>query len=112
MNTIGIFLDNQSKGRSVRRKVLEHYLGWFSMNKEAHAKVRAGIKKNGFATITNAGYNEYYIIPAGSTEIHDGGLHDVDENTSKSKLKTAFVKSQKNKFGSRILADKMLNLII
>ena len=112
VNTIGIFLDNQSRGKTVRRKILEHYLGWFSMNKEAHAKVRAGIKKNGFATITNAGYNEYYIVPAGSTEIHDGGLHDVDENTSKSKLKTAFVKSQKNKFGSRILADKMLNLII
>ena len=112
VNTIGIFLDNQSKGRSVRRKVLEHYLGWFSTNKEAHAKVRAGIKKNGFATITNAGYNEYYIVPAGSTEIQDGSLHGVDENTSKSKLKTAFVKSQKNKFGSRILADRMLTLII
>ena len=112
VNTIGIFLDNQSHGKTVRRKILEHYLGWFSMNKEAHAKVRAAARKDGFATITNAGYNEYYIVPAGSTEIHAGGLHDVDENTSKSKLKTAFVKSQKNKFGSRILADKMLNLII
>jgi hypothetical protein len=113
INTIGIFLDTQSHGKSVKRKLLETHLGWYSMNKEAHAKVRQGVKKDGFATIIDsAGYNEYYIVPAGTMGISDAGIHGVDENTTKSKLKTAFMKSQKNKFGSRILADRMLSLII
>ena len=113
INTIGIFLDSGSRGKSVGRKLLESHLGWYSMNREAHAKVRAGIKKDGFATIKDtSGYNEYYIVPCGSLGISDAGILGVDENTTKSKLKTAFMKSQKNKFGSRILADRMLSLII
>ena len=113
INTIGIFLDGESKGKSVRRKLLESHLGWYSMNKEAHMKVRKGLKKDGFATIKDtSGYNEYYIVPCGSMSINDAGIMDVDENTTKSKLKTAFMKSQKNKFGSRILADRMLTLIV
>jgi len=113
INTIGIFLDTSSHGKSVKRKLLEAHLGWYSMNKEAHMKVRQGVKKDGFATIIDsAGYNEYYIVPAGTMGIHDAGILGVDENTTKGKLKTAFMKSQKNKFGSRILADRMLTLIV
>ena len=113
INTIGIFLDSSSQGKTVKRKLLETHLGWYSMNKEAHTKVRAGVKKNGFATIIDsAGYNEYYIVPCGSMAISDAGILGVDENTTKSKLKTAFMNSQKNKFGSRILADRMLTLIV
>ena len=113
INTIGVFLDTSSHGKSVKRKLLETHLGWYSMNKEAHMKVRKGVKKDGFATIIDsAGYNEYYIVPAGTMGIHDAGILGVDENTSKGQLKTAFMKSQKNKFGSRILADRMLTLIV
>ena len=113
INTIGVFLDTSSHGKTVKRKLLETHLGWYSMNKEAHMKVRKGVKKDGFATIIDsAGYNEYYIVPAGTMGIHDAGILGVDENTTKGKLKTAFMKSQKNKFGSRILADRMLSLII
>ena len=113
INTIGIFLDSSSHGKSVKRKLLESHLGWYSMNKEAHMKVRQGVKKDGFATIKDtSGYNEYYIVPCGSMNISDAGIMGVDENTTKGKLKTAFMKSQKNKFGSRILADRMLSLII
>ena len=113
INTIGIFLDTSSHGKTVKRKLLETHLGWYSMNKEAHATVRKGVKKDGFATIKDtSGYNEYYIVPAGTMGIHDAGILGVDENTSKGQLKTAFMKSQKNKFGSRILADRMLTLIV
>ena len=112
-NTIGIFLYNESRGKSVKRKHIEKYLGWHNYNREAHAKVRAGVKKNGFATIKDlAGYNEYYIVPTGSTIIEDGRLGDVDADITKGKLKTLFAKAQKGKFGSRILADKMMNWLV
>ena len=113
INTIGIFLDNESRGKTVKRRHIEKYLGWFNFNREAHAKVRLGVKKNGFASIKDlAGYNEYYIVPTGSTVIEDGRIGDVDEDITKNKLKTLFVKAQKVKFGSRILADKMMNWLV
>ena len=113
VNTIGIFLDNESRGKSVNRRRLEKYLGWYNFNKDAHTKVRLGVKKDGFATIKDlAGYNEYYIIPTGSTIIEDGRIGDVDEDITKGKLKTLFAKAQKGKFGSRILADKMMNWLV
>jgi len=113
VNTIGIFLDNESRGKSVKRKHIEKYLGWFNYNKDAHIKVRQGVKKEGFATIKDlAGYNEYYIVPTGSTIIEDGRLGDIDADISKGKLKTLFAKAQKGKFGSRILADKMMNWLV
>ena len=113
VNTIGIFLDNESRGKSVKRKHIEKYLGWFNYNKDAHGVVRAGVKKNGFATIKDlAGYNEYYIVPTGSTIIEDGRIGDVDADITKGKLKTLFAKAQKGKFGSRILADRMMNWLV
>ena len=113
VNAIGVFLDNESRGKSVKRKHIEKYLGWFNYNREAHGKVRQGVKKNGFATIKElAGYNEYYIVPTGSTVIEDGRIGDVDADITKGKLKTLFAKAQKGKFGSRILADKMMSYLV
>ena len=113
VNTIGIFLDNESRGKTVKRKHLEKYLGWFNYNKEGHMQVRKGLKKDGFVTIKElAGYNEYYIVPTGSTIIEDGRLGDIDADITKGKLKTLFAKAQKGKFGSRILADRIMNLLI
>ena len=113
VNTIGIFLDNESRGKTVKRRHLEKYLGWYNFNKDAHIKVRKGVKKDGFASIKDlAGYNEYYIVPTGRTVIEDGRIGDVDEDITKGKLKTLFTKAQKVKFGSRILADKMMNWLV
>ena len=62
INNVGIYLDN---GRRVDRRTLEKYLGWYSYNIEIHKAARKQIKKDGFCTITNAGFNEYYIMPMG-----------------------------------------------
>ena len=113
VRTLGIFLDNDSAGKTIKRRSLEKWLGWYNYNKDLYAKVRKGAKKNGFATIPTkyCAYDEFYVVPSGTMQINDQGLTDVDENTSKGKLKTAFMKSQKGKFGSRILADRMMSLI-
>ena len=36
INTIGIFLDGHAK--TISRRTLERYLGWYSMNRELHTK--------------------------------------------------------------------------
>ena len=61
INTMGIYLDSSS--RSLGRHLLDKYLGWYSYNKEDHKKARQECRETGFATITTAGYDEYYLIP-------------------------------------------------
>ena len=113
INTIGIFLDGWSK--SVSRSTLEKYLGWFNFNKEAHQKIRKQARIDGFCTVTNAGWDEYYIMPLSKLTIsdetglphEDGSLHDMKVG----KLKSIFAKNQKQKFGNRIMVNRIMDLI-
>jgi len=113
INTIGIFLDSGNRGLS--RSNLEKYLGWYSYNRDAHKKARQQCRAEGFATIETAGYDEYYMIPMGSQEIEDDTslpLKDGEASEmSKGKLRSLFTKNQKRKFGNRILANRIMDLI-
>ena len=113
INTIGLYLDSSS--RSIARNTLERYLGWYSMNREAHKKCRADCRRDGFATVTTAGFNEYYLVPMGNLKIDDDSSLPFDNGAlaglTKGKLKSIFSKNQKRKFGNRILANRMMDLI-
>jgi hypothetical protein len=113
INTIGIFLDSGNRGLS--RNALEKYLGWYSYNKEDHKKARLQCRKEGFATIQTAGYDEYYMVPMGSQEIVDDTSLPLEDgeafDMTKGKLKSIFSKNQKRKFGNRILANRIMDLI-
>ena len=111
INTIGIFLCSE---RGVPRGLLEQYLGWYSLNRDKHKTARKECKATGFVTVRNAGYDEYYLVPTGSVQIDDSGIPLEDgegEKLTKGKLKSIFVKSQKKKFGNRILVNQMMDLI-
>ena len=108
INNVGIFLDSAAR---IQRRTLEKYLGWHNYNKEKHQIARKSIRKDGFATITTAGFDEYYIMPTGKMQIHDGTGFVVDENWTASKIKRAFAKSLNQKFGSRVLVDRLMNWI-
>ena len=113
IKTLGIFLDNDSHGKSVKSRVLERYLGWRNYNRDLWARVRKGVKANGFATIATkyCAYDEFYIVPTGNMQIDDGRIGDVPDDITKGKLKTLFLKAQKNKVGSRVLAERLMTLI-
>ena len=109
VNCIGIFLNS---GNTVARRLLEKYVGWVSYNREVHQKIRQGLRKDGFATISNAGWNEYYIMPTGKMKMKNlNDDYEVDPNATVGKIKTAFTKSLNKKFGSRVLVDRMMNWI-
>jgi hypothetical protein len=109
INTIGIFLVS---GKSVSRNILEKYLGWLSSNRNAHLRARKQVRTEGFAAVTSAGYDEYYIIPTGRNQLSDEGLGDVEDDISKTKLRKLFAKNQKGKTGNRYLANRMMDLIV
>ena len=108
INNVGIFLSN---GPRVSRSILEKYLGWHSFNKEAHQKKRQEIRRDGFATITTAGFDEYYIMPTSKMQMDSNVPYSVEENWSASKIKRVFAKSLNQKFGSRVLVDRLMNWI-
>ena len=109
VNCIGIFL---SSDKSVPRRLMEKYLGWFKYNVEAHMKVRQALRKDGFATIKNSGWNEYYIMPMGRMKMNNlNDDYEVAPNATVGKIKNAFTKSLNKKFGSRVLVDRMMNWI-
>jgi len=113
INSIGIFLDGWN--RTVRRGTLEKYLGWISQNREEHKKVRKQARIDGFCTVTNVGWDEYYIMPVAHIEIgdqdglpyEDGSLQDMKVG----KLKSIFSKNQKQKFGNRVMVNRIMDLI-
>ena len=109
VNCIGIFLN---KDKSVPRRLIEKYLGWRRFNIEAHEKVRLGLRKDGFATIKNSGWDEYYIMPMGRMKMKNlNDDYEVAPNATVGKIKKAFTKSLNNKFGSRVLVDRMMTWI-
>jgi len=112
INNIGIYLDGMAKN-TVSRKTLEEFLGWYRNNVTKYQKVRARAKKDGFCTLKIQGFDEYYIIPAGRIGMDVvNPMESVTEGMKKNQIKTAFKKSLKQKFGSRIFVDKMMNLIV
>jgi len=112
INNIGIYLDGSARN-TVSRKTLEQFLGWYRNNIDKYKKVRAAAKKDGFCTVKAIGFDEYYIIPAGKIGMDQvNPMESVTEGMKKGQIKTAFKKSLKQKFGSRIFVDKMMNLIV
>ena len=113
VRTIGIYL---IPGTRVDRYTLERYFGWYSYYKAEHQRARKEIREFGFCTVKNAGFEEYYIMPTGRFRIQNdttlagepGSLSDL----SKGKLKTLFAANQKQKFGNRMLANRMMNLLV
>ena len=108
INNVGIYL---SSGARIQRRELERYIGWHSVNKDKHQMARKAIRKDGFATITNAGFDEYYIMPTGKMQMESNVPYRVEENWTASKIKRVFAKSLNQKFGSRVLVDRLMNWI-
>ena len=58
------------------------------------------------------GYDEYYLLPGGSTlDVENAGLDDKLVGASKAKLKSAFGKSMKGKITSRVLLNRFIKLV-
>ena len=112
INNIGIFLDGSAK-KTISKATLERFLGWYKNNKEEFLKVRASQKKDGFVTVKPIGFDEYYLIPVGKiTMDQNDPMDSAHEDMTKGQIRSAFKKSLKQKFGSRIFVDRMMNLIV
>jgi hypothetical protein len=57
------------------------------------------------------GYDELFILPAKDVEVTSNNTGDIEEGLSKAKLKTKFLKGRKKSITSKIMLNKMVELI-
>ena len=110
LNVVGIFLDSSANGKALSARTLKSFIGDKFFNKEGHDKARKECRKTGCAGVNQIGYNEYYIVPTGTIREVETSL-DVDRTMTVGKITNAFKKQQSNKFGNKILVNRMMDII-
>ena len=117
VNVIGMFIDGNSSGRRVRKHVLEKFLGWKSTrnwtndnNIHSWERVRKELRTDGVCSVNWPAHDEYYIVPVGKLQDSDDELN-IDSDMSVGKMKNAFKKNLTQKFGNKILVNKMMDII-
>ena len=110
INIIGIFLDAASRGKRIMQRTLEDFIGWKYHNQDAHKAARDMCRKTGIAAVQTKGYDEYYIIPVGT--IRDAVPEaEITGDMTVGKIKNAFKNNQKDKFGNKVLVNRMMEII-
>ena len=110
INIVGIYLDASSTGKRILQRTLEDFIGWKYHNADAHKAAREMCRKTGIAAIQTRGYDEYYIIPIGTIRDVQPEL-EIDGSMTASKIKNAFKKNQGEKFGNKVLVNRMMEII-
>ena len=107
---IGMFLDGNSNGRTIKQKTLEEYLGWKYHNQKEFVRVKAELKKYGMGTVPVPSFDEYYLVPVGKIRDTDEELV-IEEDWTAGEIKTAFSKHQTQRFGNKVLVNRMMDII-
>lgn len=109
INTIGMFIDGNSS-RSLTKKTIEKYLGWRDHNLSKWTKLRSEVKKTGVAKVNVMGYDNYYLVPVGKFR-DEGEELQIDNDWSAAKITKAFSKNLTQRFGNKVLVNKMIDII-
>jgi hypothetical protein len=91
--TVGLYLHN---ARSLRYGYTDNQVAQY--------------KKEGFTSTTKAGYTEYFIVKA-SKKVENDYLENLNDNASFTQVKNAFMKSSSNRVNSRVLLNRVIDLI-
>jgi len=110
MNVVGFFIAGNGKSGRVDKNTLQHLLPEEDMSKIME-KVKF-INKNKYLSISQLGYDEYYVLPGGNAlKTENETLDDELIGAGKAKLKSAFGKMSKGKLASRQLLNKFVALV-
>ena len=110
MNVVGFFIAGKGKSGKVDKRTLIGLL-----REDSYEQIMEKVKfinKEKYLAISQAGYDEYYILPGGNSLMTENDvLGDELIGASKSKLKAAFGKSMAGKISSRQLLNKFVKLV-
>jgi len=96
-NTVGIYLNSS---RTLKNG---YYYGYTDEMIESY-------KTNGFASTDKAGYTEYFVVKA-NKKVENDYLDDLADDASYTRIKNAFMKASSNRVNSRVLLNRVIDLI-
>ena len=110
MNVVGFFIAGAGRNGKVNKDTL-----YYLLPGESREMIMEKIKflnKNNYLALDQLGYDEYYVLPGGSSlKVENETLDDELVGASKSKIKKAFGKMSKSKISSRQLLNKFVKLV-
>ena len=113
MNVIGFFIAGTGRSGRIDKRTISHVTKIPTWDDEMKSILRKVNKEKFYAVEGDVtGYDEYYLLPGGSTlDVENAGLDDKLVGASKAKLKSAFGKSMKGKITSRVLLNRFIKLV-
>ena len=103
-NIIGFYV---LAGRELGREL--HY--FYPNNYMLHDKIKAEFRKNKSLTVTNAGFDEYYLLKTEALDTDEDVTFEVKENATTRGLVSAFSKYAGNRLNNRVVLNRFIGLI-
>ena len=103
-NIVGFYV---LAGRELGREL--HY--FYPNNYMLHDKIKAEFRKNKSLTVTNAGFDEYYLLRTEALDTDEDVTFEVKENATTRGLVSAFSKFAGNRLNNRVVLNRFIGLI-
>lgn len=103
-NIVGFYV---LAGRELGRELHHFYPDNYSL----HDKIKAEFRKNKSLTVTNAGYDEYYLLRTEALDTDDDVTFEVRENATTRGLVSAFSKFAGNRVNNRVVLNRFIGMI-
>ena len=103
-NIVGFYV---LAGRELGREL--HY--FYPNNYMLHDKIKAEFRKNKSLTVTNAGFDEYYLLKTEALDTDDDVTFEVKENATTRGLVSAFSKFAGNRLNNRVVLNRFIGMI-
>jgi hypothetical protein len=104
-NIVGFYV---LAGRELSRE-LYHY--WRNTSSMVHDKLRLEFRKNKSLTVTNAGFDEYYLLRSEGLDTDEDVEFEVKENATTRGLVSAFSKFAGNRLSNRVVLNRFIGMI-
>ena len=103
-NIVGFYV---LAGRELGRE-LHHF---YPNNYMIHDKIKAEFRKNKSLTVTNAGFDEYYLLRTEALDTDEDVTFEVKENATTRGLVSAFSKFAGNRLNNRVVLNRFIGMI-
>jgi hypothetical protein len=103
-NIVGFYV---LAGRELGRE-LHHF---YPNNYMLHDKIKAEFRKNKSLTVTNAGFDEYYLLKTEALDTDEDVTFEVKENATTRGLVSAFSKFAGNRLSNRVVLNRFIGMI-
>ena len=104
-NIVGFYV---LSGRNLGRELYHFYpnAGYQTID-----KIKYEFRKNKSMVVTNAGFDEYYLLRSEGLDTDDDVTFEVKENTTTRGLVSAFSKFAGNRLNNRVVLNRFIGLI-